>query len=241
MIITSPANERYRLVEKLKKKKYRDRTGLFLIESRKLFEEALKSGIKVETLIVDEDNEEYPFEGEKVIFSKPLFRRASSMESPDGILAICKKWEKGPLGGEKILLLDHLQDPGNLGTLIRSGEAFGFFDILLYNDCVDFYNEKVLRASMGSIFRLNLVEVSREDLLDLKKTYKIYAADMGGVDFRKIDKTGKLILAIGNEGNGISDDLRELSDGLISIPMQGEVESLNAAIAGSILMNNFSL
>ena len=128
-----------------------------------------------------------------------------------------------------------------MGTIIRSAEAFGFNDIILMPETVDIYNEKTLRASMGSIFRLNIVQRSIEDISQLKKSYKLLAADMKGYDINEYEIKENLILAIGNEANGLSKEIRNLTDDFVKIPMKGQIESLNAAIAASILMNNLSL
>ena len=134
-------------------------------------------------------------------------------------------------------MLDGINDPGNIGTMIRSAEAFGFKDVILMPDTVDVYNEKSLRASMGSIFRLNIINMSYRDVDRLKPIYKILSADMVGIDVTAFKKDSKIILAIGNEANGLSQNMREITDDFIKIPMEGEIESLNAAIAASIIMN----
>lgn len=137
-------------------------------------------------------------------------------------------------------MLDQINDPGNMGTIIRSAEAFGFSDIILLANTCDIYNEKTLRASMGSIFRLNFVYKNMDDVKNLKEKYKIVSADMSGYDINEFKSDEDLILAIGNEANGLSDEVRNLTDIFVKIPMQGKIESLNAAIAASIIMNKLS-
>ena len=134
-------------------------------------------------------------------------------------------------------MLDGINDPGNLGTMVRSAEAFGFDDIILADNCVDLYNEKSLRASMGSAFRLNILSMSLEEIKKLKKTYRFISADMDGRDIKKYQVQGPIILAIGNEANGLSAPIRDLTDDFVKISMLGSIESLNAAIASSIIMN----
>ena len=142
------------------------------------------------------------------------------------------------LSSDRVLLLDHISDPGNMGTIIRSAEAFGFSDIILTKGCVDIYNEKCLRASMGSVFRVNIIELNLEEISKLKENYRFLSSHMEGIDVRKYDSSNdSIILAIGNEANGLSEDIRRLTDDFIKISMQGEIESLNAAIAASIMMN----
>lgn len=241
MIIKSNTNEKYKYIKKLNNKKYRDKFNSFVIESKKLVEEALNTkNLEIEFVFVNEDNESFNTDKKKLVFSNDLFNKLSNMKNPEGISAVVKKLTSKEISSDKILLLDKISDPGNLGTMIRSAEAFAFNDIILFNNCVDLYNEKTLRASMGSIFRLNFLNLNQEDLLSLKKDYKLLAADMAGEGYKRFNDSDKIILAIGNEANGISDFLKENADNLVSIPMKGKIESLNAAIAASILMNNLS-
>lgn len=242
MIIKSDTNSKYKYIKKLTNKKFRDKYDSFIIESKKMVEEAIDSKISdnldIDFVFVNKDNEKFESPFEKYVFSNELFNKLSSMKNPEGISCVVKKPKARDISSKRVLLLDHIQDPGNLGTMIRSAEAFGFFDIVLFNSCVDHYNEKTLRASMGSVFRTNIIEINEEDILSLKNDYKILAADMKGLDYNLVKKDEKLILAIGNEANGLSDFLRNECDQFIKIPMKGKIESLNAAIAASILMNN---
>ncbi|MGO3018898.1 MAG: TrmH family RNA methyltransferase [Anaerococcus sp.] len=245
MIITSDTNPKYKYIKKLSKKKYRNKYKAFVIESKKIVEEAsnpdITKNIDIEFVFVNEDMKDFQTSHEKIIFSNDLFEKISSMKNPEGISAVVKEPVSKDISSDKILLLDHIQDPGNLGTMVRSAEAFGFSDIILFNDCVDIHNEKCLRASMGSVFRLNFLKIEKEDLLSLKKEYGLISADMGGLDYRDLKNKDKILLCIGNEANGISNFIRENTDEFVAIPMKGKIESLNAAIAASILMNNLSL
>lgn len=236
MIIESVSNQNFKLINKLKMKKYRDKENSFIIESRKLVDEAIASSAKIDFIFLREDvTFESPYK--TLVFSEALFNKLSSMTSPDGIGAVVKKMDSEEVTSPKILLLDGINDPGNIGTMIRTSEAFGFRDIILMPGTVDIYNEKSLRASMGSVFRLNIVEMDYEEIKNLKTSYKILTADMDGLDIREYDKKSKIILAIGNEANGLSENIRNLTDNFVKIPMEGEIESLNAAIAASIIMN----
>lgn len=238
MIIESKSNSNYKYIKKLQNKKYREKFSSYIVESKKLVEEAIKSKEEIDFIFVNEDNIYYQSSYKKLVFSNKLFKELSQLENPEGLACVVKMKEEKPIKSDRVLLLDHIQDPGNLGTLIRSAEAFGFSDIILYNNCVDTYKQKSLRASMGSIFRLNICELTRADLISLKKDYLIYSADMIGSE--SVDTSKKIILVIGNEANGISEEMEKISDGKVSIAMKGEIESLNAAIAGSILMYKFS-
>ena len=163
MIIKSQANPKFKLIKKLRNKKYRDKEGLFVIESRKLIEEAIKSHADIDFLFLKEGisfDESSPY----LVFDDNCFNKLSELKSPDGYGAVIRKKEAYDLSSDRILLLDHISDPGNMGTIIRSAEAFGFSDIILTKGCVDIYNEKCLRASMGSVFRVNIVELSLEEI-----------------------------------------------------------------------------
>lgn len=240
MLITSKTNKKYKDLVKLKDKKTRDLTGLFVIESKKMLEEAERSA-QIECVFLSPANEDYETDKEKLVFDYDLFKKISSLENPDGFGAVIKKNTSKPLSSSRVLLLDGIKDPGNMGTLIRSAEAFAFRDIILTGHTVDPYNEKSLRASMGSIFRSNLIWMTYEDLAQLKADYRLISADMSGTNIEKLEIEDKLILAIGSESQGLSPELRALSDEFVKISMSGSIESLNAAIAGSILMNRLSL
>jgi len=239
-LITSPNNQYIKDTKKLRLKKFRDKENKFIIESKKLIDEAVRSDMDLDFILLAESchlEEEYP---RSYRVKDSLFKSLSNMQSPDGVLAVGRKKEEFDPREDKILVMDRIQDPGNAGSLIRSAEAFGFRDIILI-DSVDVYNDKALRASMGSSFRLNCINKSYGDLEDLRSLgYKIYSADMAGEDYRKEDYSSKLILVIGNEGQGISRDIEKILDRTIKIPMQGEIESLNAAISGSIIMSEIS-
>lgn len=236
MIIGSVSNQNFKFLNKLKMKKYRDKENSFIIESKKLVDEALASSAKVDFIFLKE-GVSYETSYKTLVFSESLFSKISSMTSPDGIGAVIKKKDSVDISSAKILLLDGINDPGNLGTMIRSAEAFGFNDVILMPGTADVYNEKTLRASMGSIFRLNILNKTYDDIKKLKSCYRILSADMDGLDIRNYKKDSKIIIAIGNEANGLSQEMREITDEFIKIPMEGEIESLNAAIAASIIMN----
>ena len=234
--IESKDNQRLKLVRKLRLKKNRYKEAKFVIESRKLVEEAIKSGLQIDFIILKDslDNEFANFDLAYV--SDQLFSTITEMTNPDGYLAVVKMPSMNNAPASRILLLDGLQDPGNLGTIIRSAEAFGFNSIVLVNS-VDPYNEKTLRAAMGSLFRLDIRMVERVDLPAFLKPYTVYVADMDGEDYRKLSYDSKVCLVIGNEANGVSRELFERADKRISIPMKGELESLNAAISASLIMS----
>ena len=245
MVIKSETNTTYKYINKLKQKKYRNKFNRFIVESKKIVDEIsdknITEKVDIEFVFVNEDNKDYKTNEKKIVFSNSLFDKLSSMKNPQGVSAVVKNLSQREVSSDKILLVDNLQDPGNMGTIIRCAEAFDFKDIILFDDCVDIYNPKTLRASMGSIFRINIKKLTEDDLIKLKKTYKLLAADMNGIDLKDFKSKDKFILAIGNEANGISDTIRNLTDEFLSIKMKGHIESLNAAIAASIMMNSLSL
>ena len=236
MIIKSVSNQNYKLINKLKNKKYREKENLFIIESRKLVDEAISSSANIDFIFLRSDVS-YETNLKSLVFDKALFNKLTMLKSSDGIGAVIRKPVPKKISSKKVLLLDSINDPGNIGTMIRSAEAFGFNDIILSPDCVDIYNEKALRASMGSVFRLNIVKLTYDEIANFKDSYKFLAADMSGLDIREYKSDSNIILAIGNEANGLGKEVRSLTDTFVKIPMEGDIESLNAAIAASIIMN----
>lgn len=234
--IDSKDNKKIKLIRKLRLKKNRYKENKFVIESRKLMEEALGEGAPIEFILLREDIQK-TYEGYQVFHtSREIFDGISELTSPDGYMAVVSFPKIEIVESDRVLLLDRLSDPGNLGTIIRSSEAFGFNKIYLL-DTVDPYNDKTLRASMGSIFRVCLEFIGLEELTDIKKNYQIYVAHMNGEDYRQEIYAGKVCLVIGNEANGISQDLFRLADKSVKIPMKGRLESLNAAISASLIMS----
>lgn len=235
-LIKSTNNNLIKLVRKLSTKKNRDKYGLYVIETKKMIDEAIQNDQNIKEILISEDiSNNYK---DANIIDTDIFNSISSLVTPDGYMAILeKKDDKDFIEDTNILILDKIQDPGNLGTLIRSAEAFGFNTIMSI-DSVDFYNEKVLRSTMGSIFRLHLIEAKYEDLSKLNN-HKILIADMDGVDFREMNNLERVAIVVGNEGNGISDEVKTYNHLTIKIPMLGKIESLNAGVSGSILMSHF--
>ena len=233
MKITSLNNPKVIFWAKLKMKKYRDIEHLFIVESEHLVSEALKKGIVKEIITTEEKEYEVPTYN----VSTEIMKRISTLITPSKIMAVCEYLMPDDIKGN-ILLLDHIQDPGNLGTIIRSAVAFNFSTIIVSEDTVDFYNDKVIRSSEGMIFNINLV---KDDLLSIipvlkEKGYKIYGTDVKkGKNIKTIDNKECAII-IGSEGKGMSIEVKELCDDFIYINMSKTCESLNAAVASSIIM-----
>lgn len=237
MIITSLNNEHIKELNKLKEKKYRDQECLFLLEGEHLVIEALKHNT-IEELIVLEDTS---FESDNIkttIVSKEVMKKLSSMDSYPSVIGVSKKIEEKEIGN-KVLILEDIQDPGNLGTMIRSAVAFDIDTIILSPKTVDLYNSKVIRATQGMIFSINIVVKDIEEtIINLKENnYIIYGTTVdNGTDVKDISKEEKFGLIIGNEGSGMSDKIKSLCDKNLYIKMNDKVESLNAAVASSILL-----
>ena len=207
MHITSINNEYIKEISKLNEKKYRDKSNKYLIEGLHLVTEALKYDI-IDTIIIREDFS-YETDIKHIIVSNEVMKKLSDNPSIPKIMAVVNKKES-TISGNKILLLDRLQDPGNLGTIIRSAVAFNFDTIILSNDTVDLYNSKVLRSTQGMLFNINIL---RQDLTSVinelkNNNYTIYGTKVdNGNDVKKINNTNKFALIIGNEGTGISDNI----------------------------------
>ena len=237
MIITSLNNEHIKEINKLKEKKYRDLTNTFLIEGSHLVEEALKYNL-VKELIVLENENNYPNNIKTTIVTKEVMKKLSNMDSYPKVIGICSKKEKQEIKGN-VIILEDIQDPGNLGTIIRSAVAFNIDTIILSPKTVDLYNDKVIRSTQGMLFQVNIIVEELEDtIIKLKENeYKIYGTKVdGGQDVRNIEKTEKYALIIGNEGSGMSEKIGSLCDEHLYIEMNKKVESLNASVAASILL-----
>ncbi len=236
-MITSLENEKVKYFKKLQMKKYRDEEGLYLVEGKHLVEEALKEGCLEEVITTEEDSLFLP----NVLVSKEVMRTLSTTDNPPTIMGVCKKKEEEIVLGEKILYLDEIQDPGNLGTLIRSATAFGIDTILLSKNTVDLYNPKVLRSTQGLHFHISFqVKDFEEVYVFLKENeYKIYGTNVEeGVDVRSLKRkeVQKFCLVLGNEGKGVKKEIQEVCDKNLYIPMSENAESLNVGVAGSILL-----
>ncbi|MCK5867081.1 MAG: RNA methyltransferase [Mycoplasmataceae bacterium] len=227
-MITSLTNEKIKNVAKLHKKKFRDQENKFIVEGFHLVEEAKKLGLVLEVYTSLDDNLESTY------VSRGIIKKLSSTVTPQPILAVCRKPFNNIIGN-RILALDNIQDPGNVGTLIRSAKAFGF-DTVVVNG-VDVFNQKVIRSSQGAIFGINLIQ-SNDIIKDLKGIRKIGAIlDKDAKTYDKLEINEPFALILGNEGNGITEEVISRLDDKIYIPI--EFESLNVASAGAILMNEY--
>lgn len=238
MIITSLDNDNVKKWKKLCKKKYRDEFGIYLVEGEHLVEEAYKSGVLDKVIVLD--GEDYSYDN-IIYVSYEVMKAISSLDTPNKIMGVCKKKENIEIVGKRFLLLDGIQDPGNLGTIVRSAVAFNIDTIILSDDTVDLYNPKVLRSTQGMIFHTNIFSYDIVAFINILKSMGItvYGTDVNnGIDARELsslDKTS-FALVMGNEGNGVRREVKELCDKNLYINMNENVESLNVGVATSILL-----
>lgn len=239
MVITSLDNDRIKGYIKLKDRKNRKKTNTFIVEGMHSVLEAYKKGMVVE-LILKEDIS-LPLDVPYVYVTEEIIKKISDAVSPPDVLALCKMANDNVVLGGKILLLDGIQDPGNLGTIIRSAVAFNVDTICLSPDTVDIYNPKVLRSTQGMIFHTNIIIKSLKEIISMLKEREIpiYGTRVDyGIDvstLREKDRK-KYALVMGNEGNGVSEEILDMCDEYIYISMNPDVESLNVGVATSIIL-----
>ncbi|MBL0386353.1 RNA methyltransferase [Tumebacillus sp. ITR2] len=253
--IISTKNNKVKQWASLKQKKFRNSTGLYLLEGVRLVEEAIDAGAPVVEILISGDPQSGRFDRiitgatglgvELYEVSESVLEHVADTQSPQGVIAVVKKSEGDAFAfvanKEKplYLLLDGIQDPGNLGTMIRTADAVGATGVFVGASCVDVYNPKVVRATMGSMFHLPVFDVELKELLPKLKELgvsvvgtavdtdqTVFAADFGGA----------VALVIGSEAHGVSDEIAGLVDTQVMLPMPGKAESLNAAIAASVML-----
>ncbi|MDD4187190.1 MAG: RNA methyltransferase [Bacilli bacterium] len=235
-MIESLQNDKIKKYTKLNDKKYRDETNMFIAPGKHLVNEALKRGIVVEVFLLFGEANIY---GEVTFTNSEVLKKLSHLTSAPKVLAICKKITPAEIKGN-ILILDNISDPGNLGTIIRSAICFNYETLILSPNTVDVYNPKVIRATEGMLFNINVII---KDILEVipilkKDNYLIYSTDLKK-ESNEILKT-KHALIIGSEANGIKPEILKLCHKNIKIKMNPKCESLNAAVAASILMHKLN-
>lgn len=251
--ITGKNNDLIKNVKKLlSSSKQRKEQGLFVLEGARLVFDVLNSFYKVKCFLITEAAlEKFNLKADEMInlsessyiISDELAQKLSDTKNSQGVFAVCYMKEADDFllnENSKLIALDNLQDPGNLGTIVRTAEALGVDGIIVGGGC-DIYNPKVLRASMGSMLRINVTSADKlvEKLIELKlKGFAVYGTspDSSAVPITEIDFSKGSVCVIGNEANGISDEVKNTCDSLVTIPMLGRAESLNAAAAASITM-----
>ena len=237
MLYTSTENKKIKELKKLNVRKHREKAGLFLVEGEHLVLEAYKAG-KLKELILEE-NEDFSLDVNTSYVSFAVLKYLSEMESVPTIMGVCEQFGTKENLGNHLLLLDGIQDPGNLGTIIRSAVAFHVDSVVLGENCVDFYNSKTIRASQGMLFHMNVVQSSLLELIPQLKEegYHVFGTRVThGTSLKTIKKQEKYAVIMGNEGNGMREEVGNLCHDFIYIDMNQECESLNVGVATSIIL-----
>jgi TrmH family RNA methyltransferase len=239
--ISSVHNEQVKFAAGLEQKKFRDETGLFLLEGKKPIEEAIKAGIEIEKLF--SLKEEIFDAKEKFLVTEAVLNKIATTKSAPEIIAVVKKktYEFAQLNGKVILLLENIKDPGNLGTIIRTATALGVHLIILVGECVDFYNPKVIRSATGNLFQIPIVhnddfEQIRHQFRNHKFVGTILDPSKSPVDVDKVNFKMPVVIMFGSEADGLSEKAVEYVHEFVKIPLENEVESLNIAVSAGIIL-----
>ncbi|SHJ62470.1 RNA methyltransferase, TrmH family [Clostridium cavendishii DSM 21758] len=246
--IESKENTLFKEFKKLKEKKYRQQKQSYIVEGFRFVEEAIRSSANIEYIVIDEKvldkaeellNENNIKSIKVIVLASSLFNQLIFTETPQGIIAITKMKDFSLSEGEIFVLVDKVQDPGNMGTIIRTAHAVNAAGIILTKGTVDVYNDKTLRSTMGSIFYMPIIVDNDLSLIKKlkEKNYKLIVSSLQGKNnFFEEDLSGNIIIAVGNEGSGVSKEIEDLADIKVRIPMPGNAESLNVAVATSIML-----
>ena len=238
-------------IQSLQHKKFRDEGGVFIAEGPKVVPELLASGKFVCTAVFAEQEwlnenaalvKKYPDTAFETIAGFEL-EKISALTVPNSVLAVfeqCKPNEDFDVKGKISLALDTIQDPGNMGTIIRIADWFGINNIICSTGCADMYNPKVVQATMGSLARVNIIHTNLGEWLQQNPVVKIYGASLKGKNIKTYSAVKEGIIVIGNEARGISEEIMELVNEKITIPRLGHAESLNAAVATGIILSQFT-
>ena len=246
-IISSPKNEKIKELVKLQTSKGRKKAGMYLLEGEHLVEEAIKERAQIKLIVVTGNRlEDYKnllaqTDVQVLVVSQDVFHKLSMTETTQGILAVVEivKQEILPHKGH-LIVLDAVQDPGNLGTIVRTADAAGFDAVILGTGTVDLYNDKVLRSMQGSHFHIPVFQANLQEYLPILKEKGVQVAvtalHRNSKDYSVLQGARDVAIVVGNEGQGVSNDVIELADVVVTIPMFGKAESLNVAIASALLM-----
>ena len=254
-VITSKENETVKTIKKLKDKKYRDETGLYIIEGIKMLEEAIEEKARIRKIIICEECLKAGDLEQKVLYeiakynciyvNSKVFNSLTDVVAPQGIMAVIEKPNKDikiKYDQDIILALDGIQDPGNLGTILRTADSVNLKQIIVTKNTADSYNPKVVRSTMGAILRIKIIETDdlAKTLKEAKKNkFKIVATSLDTNNSIYDIDYNKKVIVIGNEANGVSKEIQELADNKVKIPMLGKTESLNASVATGIMLYEY--
>lgn len=255
-IISSKDNEQIKYVKKLKEKKFRDETHEYIIEGIKLIREAIEENVTIKTIIICEDC----VEGENAIeqsllyeiakynciyVKRKIFQLLTDVMTPQGIMAVVEQGDNNDAidyHQDIILALDNIQDPGNLGTILRTADSANLKQIILTKETADPYNPKVVRSTMGAIFRMNIITTNslEKTLKEIQKHhFEVVATSLETENSIYDIDYQKKVIVIGNEAKGVSRDIQNLADKKVKIPMLGKTESLNASVAAGIMIYEY--
>lgn len=246
-IISSPKNEKIKELVKLQTSKGRKKAGMYLLEGEHLVEEAIKEKAPISLIVVTSNRlEEFQYllsqtDVQVLVVSQDVFHKLSMTETAQGIIAVVEivKQETLPHCG-RMIILDAVQDPGNLGTIVRTADAAGFDAVVLGTGTVDLYNEKVLRSMQGSHFHIPVFQTNLQEYLpklkDKGAQVAVTALHRDSKDYTILQGATDVAIVVGNEGQGVSSNIIDIADVVVSIPMFGKAESLNVAIASALLM-----
>lgn len=254
-VITSKDNEIIKNIKKLKEKKYRDEEGLYIIEGIKIIEEAIEENADINKIVICDECIATGSIEQKLMYtiakydciyvSKKVFNFLTDVVAPQGILAVVAKPSRNTkirYDQDIILALDGIQDPGNLGTILRTADSVNLKQIIVTKSTADSYNPKVVRSTMGAIFRVNVIETDDlvKKLKEIKRNkFKVVATSLETSNsIYDVDYTKKVIV-IGNEANGVTKEILELADSRVKIPMLGKTESLNASVATGVILYEY--
>ena len=254
-VISSKDNELIKHIRKLKDKKERDKACEYIIEGIKLLEEAIKENAGIKQIVICDDCEksdsipkDLMYEIAKydcIYVTNKLFKTVSEVKTPQGVLAVVGKESKDAeisYNEDIIVALDDVQDPGNLGTILRTVDSIGLKQILVSKGTADPYNPKVIRSTMGAIFRIKVIECEdlEKTLKEIKKNkFKIVVSSLQAKTSIYDINYNKKVIVIGNEANGVEEKIQNLADEKIKIPMLGKTESLNASVATGIILYEY--
>ena len=254
-VITSKDNDIVKKIRKLKDKKYRDELGVYVIEGIKVIEEAINENVEIEKIVICEDCTEASIIPQKLMYaiakynciyvSKKVFEVLTDVVAPQGILAIVRRPEKNEkidYNAELILALDGIQDPGNLGTILRTADSVNLNQIIVTKNTADCYNPKVVRSTMGAILRIKIIETESlvNTLKEAKKNkFKIVATSLDTQNNIYDIDYNKKVIVIGKEANGVTKEVQSMADNKVKIPMLGKTESLNASVATGIMLYEY--
>ena len=254
-VISSKENELIKHIKKLKDKKERDLSNEYIIEGIKLIQEAIQEKAKIKQIIICEECEKAEAIPKEIMYeiaryeciyiSKKLYNYLTEVKTPQGILAVIEKESNErniDYTQEIIVALDGIQDPGNLGTILRTVDSIGLTQILVSKDTADSYNPKVVRSTMGAIFRVKIIECEdlEKTLKEIKKhKFEIVVTSLQTKNSIYDIDYNKKVIVIGNEANGVQEKIQQLADKKVKIPMLGKTESLNASVATGIILYEY--